>query len=107
MLSLLACAVAFQSADPVTRDEYGVPHIKAPTIEQAWYQAGYETARDRLWQMEQSRRLARGRMAEVFGSRFAASDADVLKTFYTDEELAKQLDSLSPKARAMIEAYSR
>lgn len=107
MVALFCCALALQSGDLVTRDEYGVPHIKAPTAEQAWHEAGYETARDRMWQMEQSRRLARGRMAEVFGSRFAASDTDILKTGYTDEELQQQFDALSPKAKAAIESYAR
>jgi len=108
MLSLLCCAVALQgSSDLVTRDEYGVPHIKAPTIEQAWYEAGYETARDRMWQMEQSRRLARGEMAEVFGPSFAPSDTEVLKTGYTDAELQQQFDGLSSKTKDAIEAYAR
>src|SRR5512135_3436445 len=107
MISLLCCALAFQSTDIVTRDEFGVAHIKAPTIEQAWYQAGYETARDRMWQMEQSRRLARGRMAEVFGQRYIASDTDILKTGYTDAELQQQFDALSAKTRSAIENYAR
>lgn len=106
MVALFCCVLALQSGDVVTRDDYGVPHIKAPTADQAWYQAGYETARDRMWQMEQSRRLARGRMAEVFGSRFAASDTDILKTGYTDEELQQQFEALSTKAQAAIEAYA-
>lgn len=103
----LCCALALQSADLVTRDDFGVPHIKAPTVDQAWYQAGYETARDRMWQMEQSRRLARGRMAEVFGPRFAASDTEILKTGYTDAELQQQFEALSPKTRSAIENYAR
>ncbi|MFI5384957.1 MAG: penicillin acylase family protein [Fimbriimonadales bacterium] len=105
MISLV-CALAFQTTDIVTRDEFGVPHIKAATADQAWYQAGYETARDRMWQMEQSRRLARGRMAEVFGQRYVASDTDIIKTGYTDEELQQQFDALSPKTKSAIENYA-
>ncbi len=106
MLSLI-CAAAFQGSDLVVRDEYGVPHIKAPTEEQAWYEAGYEVARDRLWQMEQSRRLARGKMAEVFGARFAASDTDILKSGYTDDEMQRQFEAMSQRAKTAIEAYAR
>jgi penicillin amidase len=107
MIALLLAASLAQQSDIVIRDEFGVPHIKAATPDEAWYHAGYETARDRLWQMEQSRRLAEGRMAEVFGSRFAASDAEILKTAYTRDELQKQFDSLSPKAKAMLNAYAK
>ncbi|HWA81930.1 MAG TPA: penicillin acylase family protein [Fimbriimonadaceae bacterium] len=107
MLALLSCALAFQSDGLVTRDEYGVPHIKAESADSAWYEAGYETARDRMWQMEQSRRLARGRMSEVFGSKFVASDTEILKTGYTDEELQEQFDALAPKAKVAIEAYAK
>jgi penicillin G amidase len=107
MIAMLCCAVALQGTDIVTRDEFGVPHIKATTVDQAWYHAGYETARDRLWQMEQSRRLARGRMAEVFGTRFVASDTDVLKSSYTDEELQQQFNTLSPAAKSAIENYAK
>lgn len=106
MIALL-CAAAFQTSDLVIRDDFGVPHIKAPTLEQAWYQAGFETARDRMWQMEQSRRLARGKMAEVFGPQFAASDTDILKTGYSDQELQQQFDSLTAKSKTAIEAYAR
>src|SRR5687768_14489880 len=97
MLHLLAAVVLTQTPSHIQRDEYGVPHIKAPTWEQAFRAAGYAVAEDRLWQLEQSRRLSRGRMAEVFGSGFVASDMEVLKAGYTDEELQKQIDSGSPR----------
>jgi penicillin G amidase len=107
MIAMLCCTMALQGSDFVIRDEFGVPHIKAPTVEHAWYHAGYETARDRLWQMEQSRRLARGKMAEVLGSRFAASDTEVLKSSYTDDELQQQFNALSPAAKSAIENYAK
>ncbi len=107
MIALLCGLVVLQGNQPVVRDEYGVPHIKAASADQAWYQAGYATAQDRLWQMEQSRRLARGRMAEVFGKAFAASDIDILKSGYTDEELQAQFRALPADVQGAIEAYSR
>lgn len=103
----LLLAASSQTEAPIVRDAYGVPHIKAASIEQAFYQAGYAVAQDRLWQMEASRRLARGKMAEVFGKSFAASDEDILKTFYTDEELQAQLDSLSAKTKSAYVEYAR
>ena len=76
----------------ISRDEYGVPHIQASTVSDAFFQAGYAVAQDRLWQMESSRRLARGRLSEVFGKALVNSDREILSTGYTDEELQQQFD---------------
>ncbi|GMV87622.1 MAG: hypothetical protein AMXMBFR81_05530 [Chthonomonas sp.] len=102
---ILACALAQQG--PIVRDGYGVPHIQASTLTQAFEHAGYAVAQDRLWQMENSRRLARGRMAEVFGPNFFASDREVALTGYTDEELRAQLDLLRPELREVYTAYAK
>jgi penicillin amidase len=107
MLPLLIGAVLLQTPT-VARDEYGVPHIAAPTIDQAFFQAGYAVAQDRLWQMENSRRVARGKMAEAFGSSFYASDKEVLMQAYTDQELDEQISKgLDDKCRTMLREYAR
>lgn len=96
-----------QSPSAIERDAYGVPHIFALNWDEAYFYAGYAVAQDRLWQMEQSRRLARGRLAEVFGKSFAASDRDILKFAYTDQELQAQFDALSPRAKKAFEGYAK
>lgn len=62
--------------DPVEiwRDKHGVPHIYARTKADMLRAQGYVHAQDRLWQMEQNRRIASGRLAEIFGE--AALEAD-------------------------------
>lgn len=97
--------LAMLQSEPISRDEYGVPHIRAANLEQAFYQAGYAVAQDRLWQMENSRRVARGKMAEVFGPSFVASDREVLSFAYIDAELQDQMKSLTPHAKRMIDGY--
>ena len=54
-------------------DEVGVPHINAQNQQDAYTALGYVHAQDRLWQMELIRRIAAGRLSEIFGK-------DVLKT---------------------------
>ncbi|PVX46370.1 penicillin amidase [Flavobacterium sp. 103] len=49
-------------------DEFGVPHIYAKNSNDAMVALGYVHAQDRLWQMELLRRIAPGRLSEVFGS---------------------------------------
>ena len=51
----------------IVRDKYGCPHISARTPHDAWFAQGFVHAQDRLWQMERSRRFARGTMAEILG----------------------------------------
>ncbi len=48
-------------------DSYGIPHIYAETEADAYKTLGYVHAQDRLWQMELLRRIASGRLSEIFG----------------------------------------
>ena len=49
-------------------DDFGVPHIYADSQKDAMVALGYVHAQDRLWQMELMRRIAPGRLSEIFGS---------------------------------------
>ncbi|ABQ03537.1 penicillin acylase family protein [Flavobacterium johnsoniae] len=49
-------------------DEYGVPHIYADSEKDAMTALGYVHAQERLWQMELLRRIAPGKLSEIFGS---------------------------------------
>ncbi|RYJ53733.1 penicillin acylase family protein [Flavobacterium petrolei] len=57
-----------QKETTVYFDEFGVPHIYATTSQDAMVALGYVHAQDRLWQMELMRRIAPGRLSEIFGS---------------------------------------
>ena len=55
-------------------DEFGVPHIYAESQKDAMEALGYVHAQDRLWQMELMRRIAPGRLSEIFGSAALKND---------------------------------
>ncbi|MGC4039998.1 MAG: penicillin acylase family protein [Flavobacterium sp.] len=55
-------------------DEYGVPHIYADNQKDAMTTLGYVHAQDRLWQMELMRRIAPGRLSEIFGGKLLKTD---------------------------------
>lgn len=57
-------------------DDYGIPHIYANTKEDMYRAFGYQHAQERLWQMELLRRIAPGRLSEVFGGLPAVIEAD-------------------------------
>ena len=59
----------------ISRDEYGVPHIRTETEHDLWFAVGYVHAQDRLFQMDLMRHLGMGRMSEWFGEEAVAYDA--------------------------------
>src|SRR5947207_2256133 len=51
----------------VLRDTWGTPHITGNDLHDVIFAQGYVTAQDRLFQLEFNRRVAQGRLAEMFG----------------------------------------
>jgi penicillin G amidase len=58
-------------------DKKGIPQIWANSSEDLWFAMGWLHAADRLFQMDLTRRVARGRLSEFFGS--AVLDIDRLQ----------------------------
>ncbi|HRA72213.1 MAG TPA: penicillin acylase family protein, partial [Flavobacterium sp.] len=63
-----------QKETTVYFDDFGVPHIYASSQKDAMAALGYVHAQDRLWQMELLRRIAPGRLSEMFGSKLLKTD---------------------------------
>ncbi|HWZ50771.1 MAG TPA: penicillin acylase family protein [Granulicella sp.] len=63
-------------AGPVTvlRDEHGVPHLRASSMDDLVFAQGYVTAEDRLWQMDALRRHAAGELAAILGKSMIEHD---------------------------------
>lgn len=55
-------------------DKWGIPHIYARSIEDAYFAQGYLHARHRLFQLEQFRRLITGELSELIGKETLNSD---------------------------------
>ena len=89
----------------IVRDRHGVPHIYASSVEDAQFGLGFAHAQDRLWQMEMNRRIGSGRLSEALGA--ATLDADkFLRTLGVRRAAETTLKSLSPEARAQLDAYA-
>jgi penicillin amidase len=89
----------------IFRDGHGVPHIFADNTNDAYFALGYVHAQDRLWQMEFTRRLGAGRLAEVTGEAGLGADR-FLRTLGLYRQAEVAAGRLSPKARAALEAYA-
>ncbi|MFT8716837.1 penicillin acylase family protein, partial [Gluconobacter potus] len=71
----------------VLEDCWGVPHVRAQSIPDAFFADGYLIARDRLWELDFGHRRSLGQLAEVFGPAFVPSDtANRLVLFRGDAE---------------------
>jgi len=86
-------------------DAWGVPHVRAGTIPDAFFGQGYAVARDRLFQIDLGHRREMGRMAEAYGPDFARFDAAARLFHYRgdpDRELARVPAAVLACARAYI-----
>jgi penicillin G amidase len=90
----------------VRRDGLGVPHIKAHSIDDAWFVQGYATAEDRMFQMDGLRRLAAGELAEVFGASLLDSDREARRLRM--RRVAEQIYTEMPQSdKSAFVAYAR
>lgn len=79
----------------ITIDQWGIPHVQAQTIDDAFFGQGYCAALMRLWQLDLNHRRQVGALAEVFGSAFVPFDhvARLLAFRGPIEQEWKKLDS--------------
>ena len=80
-------------------DDYGVPHIYAQNELDARRALGYVHAQDRLWQMEVIRRLAAGRLSELFGEKLIRTDK-FFSGLGIEEASAKTIANLNKDSKA-------
>jgi len=89
----------------ITRDVHGAVRIRAQNDHDAFYAVGYAQAQDRLWQLELQRRMARGRLSEVFGKD--SINADVwFRSLGLYDSARSAWSALSQPARASLTAYT-
>ncbi len=89
----------------VVRDKHGVPHVYAQNEADLWRAQGWLHAQDRMWQMEQARRIAAGRLAELFGAPALEADRFCrIAGFYRAAEA--ELAALDPTTRQTLEWYA-
>ena len=90
----------------VERDNWGVPHIRASSLEDLAEAQGYVTAQDRLWQMDLLRRAARGQLSEVLGPATLKIDEDFRRLNFS-RAVDRDLGMMQPEVRRVMEAYAR
>lgn len=95
-----------KQAVQVDRDGYGVPTLRAESVEDLLMAQGYVVAQDRLWQMDLMRRSAAGRLSEIFGAATVALDKEN-RVLGLRQAAEASVDALPMDKRAEVEAYAR
>ncbi len=93
-----------QAKVEIYRDEYGIPHIIASSMEDLFYGQGYAQAQDRLWQMDMNRRGVAGKLSEILGEDMIDTDVFTLTVgFYRAAE--KNYELMNAETKKLFDAY--
>ncbi|HEY4689339.1 MAG TPA: penicillin acylase family protein, partial [Anaerolineae bacterium] len=93
-----------QSPAEIVRDRWGVPHIYAESIEDAFFAQGFVHAQDRLWQMDVNRRAGLGCLSEMFGAMTLDLDR-FARTIGLARAAQAELDATDPDSLARLDAF--
>ena len=92
----------------VERDIWGIPHIRAASLEDMAEAQGYVMAQDRLWQMDLLRRVARGQLSEILGTCHNSSGQTIQTVAIWSRRRNAIVESTGPRNRAAyLQAYAR
>ncbi len=98
------CISGVESKVEILFDGKGIPQIWAENENDAWFAVGWLHAGDRLFQMELTRRVANGRLSELFG--------EITLTFDRQQRMIghaimaeKDLQNLSQASNEMLQSY--
>lgn len=89
----------------IYRDGMGIPHIYAATTHDLFFAQGYTHAGDRFWQMDFSRHVGSGRLAEMFGKGQLETDM-FLRTLGWRQVAEQEYAMLTSESRAILDSYS-
>ncbi|MFO1468356.1 MAG: penicillin acylase family protein, partial [Steroidobacteraceae bacterium] len=86
-------------------DRWGIPHIFARTVRDAYFLQGYNAARDRLWQIDLWRKRGLGLLAKSFGPAYVEQDR-AARLFLYRGDIKREWSSYGPDAKAAAEAFA-
>ncbi|SDH92023.1 penicillin amidase [Alteribacillus persepolensis] len=98
---------ASDSSVTIHRDEYGVPHIYANSIDDMYQAYGYVMAQDRLFQLEMFKRANEGTASAVFGEEYLTHDEKMRRDGYSNEEIQQMIEDMDSFAREVLENFAK
>jgi len=89
----------------IIRDRWGAAHIDAQSEHDVWFAQGFCHAQDRLWQLERTRRFARGTLSEILGEPLIPVDR-YYRRLGIRRVAERDWPQLNDEARAILQAFS-
>jgi len=86
-------------------NETQIPSITAANEEDASFVLGYLHAKDRLFQMDYTRKIAQGKLAELVGTPALSNDIQ-FRTIGFERAARVSLPAMSAKTQGMLKAYA-
>src|ERR1044072_4817815 len=94
-----------QQSVEVLRDRWGVPHIYAKNAHDLFFAQGFVVAQDRLFQLDQWRRIGKGETAELVGKDGIATDR-IARLLKYRGDMKAEWASYSPDAKEIATAFT-
>lgn len=94
-----------EGAVDIYRDSWGIPHVRAGSVHDAFFGQAFAAAQDRLWHIQHDRLLAYGRWAEYAGPDALEQDVQ-MRRFQIGPSVRLDYEHLDDETRAMLEAYA-
>src|SRR6202789_3150606 len=85
-------------------DHWGIPHIFAANIHDAFFLQGYNAARDRLWQIDLWRKRGLGLLAKSLGPAYIDQDR-AARLFLYRGDMEKEWTAYAPDSRRWVAAF--
>jgi len=85
-------------------DHWGIAHVFAASIHDAFFLQGYNAARDRLWQIDLWRKRGLGLLAKSFGPAYVDQDR-AARLFLYRGDMDKEWTSYAPDSRQWVAAF--
>lgn len=90
----------------IIKDDWGISHIFAQNQKDLFFAQGYNTAQDRLFQLEVWRRQATGTLAEILGRK--ALNADIgSRLLRARLDMAQEMNHYHPQGEEIITSFVR
>jgi len=93
-----------QAPAKVIVDHWGIPHIRAANVHDAFFVQGWNAARDRLWQIDLWRKRGLGLLSASFGASYVAQDRATRLLLYRGD-MAAEWASYPAEARDETKAF--
>jgi penicillin G amidase len=102
--SIAMQVAGLKEAAEILVDQWGVPHIYAKNIDDAFFVQGFNAGRDRLFQIDLWRRRGLGRLAEVLGPAYIEHDK-AARLFLYRGDMSKEWAAYGPDARSIATSF--